>query len=109
MSTYMINKACTHLTIKADLTLIVIADVNDFILVKLWRAPEYLNTPKHTGSQTGDIYSVGIVLQEIICEDCPYPNCHYSTQEIIEKVPFGFRPKITHQHASSSFVDLVER
>ena len=49
-------------------------------LADLWRAPEFLNTPKYTGSSQGDVYSVGIILQEIICEDYPYPNCHYSTE-----------------------------
>ncbi|KAL5268687.1 hypothetical protein ACHWQZ_G002517 [Mnemiopsis leidyi] len=76
---------------------------------ELWRAPEFLYTAKHTGSQAGDVYSLGIILQEIICEDCPYPNCHYSTEEILQKVPVGFRPKITHEHASNDFVDLIER
>ncbi|XP_063683314.1 atrial natriuretic peptide receptor 2-like [Bolinopsis microptera] len=76
---------------------------------ELWRAPEFLYTAKHTGSQAGDVYSVGIILQEIICEDCPYPNCHYTTEEILEKVPVGFRPKIAHDHASNDFIDVIER
>ena len=33
---------------------------------ELWRAPEFVGTPKHTGSQAGDVYSAGIVLQVMI-------------------------------------------
>ena len=29
--------------------------------------------------------------------------------DIVQKVPFGFRPKIVHKHASAPLVDMIER
>ena len=39
----------------------------------LWRAPEHLDGLKNNSkSQQGDVYSYGIILQEILLKDLPY-------------------------------------
>ena len=48
-----------------------------FIIFKvlLWTAPEILrmSNPLSCGTQRGDVYSYGIILQEILLRDTPYP------------------------------------
>ena len=37
-----------------------------------WTAPEHLRDPRLSLSQSGDVYSYGIILQEILLRDLPY-------------------------------------
>ncbi|VDK29904.1 unnamed protein product [Dibothriocephalus latus] len=65
----------------------------------LWTAPELLREPmrRTIGTQKGDVYSFGIILQEIICCSEPFPDCELSAEEIVEKVQAGdppFRPEV---------------
>ncbi len=39
---------------------------------RLWRAPELLNDPGSPPTKEGDIYSVGIVMQEIVLRSGPF-------------------------------------
>nr|XP_015199399.1 PREDICTED: atrial natriuretic peptide receptor 1-like [Lepisosteus oculatus] len=65
----------------------------------LWRAPELLrgNMPTN-GTQKGDVYSFGIIAQEIVYRNGVFfiPSCVLKANEIIEKVKEGgsnsFRP-----------------
>ena len=56
----------------------------------LWTAPELLVVQKNMsgGSQKGDVYSFGIVCQEVVLQDMPYghniPNLE--PQEIVNRV-----------------------
>ena len=43
-----------------------------YLLELFWTAPEHLRDPNYPGSQPGDVYSYGIILQEIILRDLPY-------------------------------------
>ncbi|XP_070575628.1 atrial natriuretic peptide receptor 1-like [Ptychodera flava] len=72
----------------------------------LWRSPELLRDPNppEKGTRKGDIYSLGIILQEIALRDQPY--CMYpdmSPKEIIEKVKQvrkrPFRPRVSRDSA----------
>lgn len=40
----------------------------------LWTAPELLREDNIQGSQAGDVFSFGIVLQEVMIRDKPYAN-----------------------------------
>ncbi|XP_035273170.1 atrial natriuretic peptide receptor 1 [Anguilla anguilla] len=58
----------------------------------LWRAPELLRhrgAPK--GTQKGDVYSFGIIVQEIVYRCGPFfiPNCTLKAREIVERVAAG--------------------
>ncbi|KAJ8335807.1 hypothetical protein SKAU_G00391490 [Synaphobranchus kaupii] len=58
----------------------------------LWRAPELLRhggSPK--GTQKGDVYSFGIIVQEIVYRRGPFfiPNCILKASEIVERVMAG--------------------
>ncbi|KAI1887524.1 hypothetical protein AGOR_G00191200 [Albula goreensis] len=67
----------------------------------LWRAPELLRhgvSPK--GTQKGDVYSFGIIIQEIVYRQGPFyiPNCTLKAREVVERVTAGgcspFRPHV---------------
>ncbi|XP_017564963.2 atrial natriuretic peptide receptor 1 [Pygocentrus nattereri] len=58
----------------------------------LWRAPELLrHTMPANGTQKGDVYSFGIIAQEVVYRRGPFytPNSHLKTREIIELVKAG--------------------
>ncbi|VDK81468.1 unnamed protein product [Dibothriocephalus latus] len=78
----------------------------------LWTAPELLREPvkRITGTQKGDVYSFGIILQEILCCSEPYPNCDLSAEEIVEKVQASdppFRPEVHLPEIPYFFKDLM--
>ena len=64
----------------------------------LWVAPEHLRTPiQPYGTQKGDVYSFGIILQELILRCEPYEN---QNAEIKGRSEFFFprRKKELHVH-----------
>ncbi|ELU14714.1 hypothetical protein CAPTEDRAFT_158426 [Capitella teleta] len=80
----------------------------DVILKKLWMAPELLRMGSQSpiqGTQKGDLYSFGIVLQEILYRCPPYFIEDESPAEVIQLVMKGepdvYRPKITKLDAPS--------
>ena len=47
----------------------------NFVVALLWTAPELLRKSRSfpsEGTKAGDVYSYGIIVQEIVLEDCPY-------------------------------------
>ena len=63
---------------------------------ELWTAPELLKvekTPKR-GSKEGDVFSYGIILQEIILQGLPYclNTPHLMAEEIVKEVASGREP-----------------
>lgn len=73
-----------------------------------WTAPEHLRErfPTKTGSKKGDVYSFGIILQEIICRTGPFENLPnqlkhllQEPEELLDRIKAGtlppFRPEIT--------------
>ncbi|XP_056147170.1 atrial natriuretic peptide receptor 2 [Lampris incognitus] len=63
---------------------------------KLWTAPELLIYDRHPpqGTQKGDVYSFGIILQEIALRNGPFyvEGMDLSPKEIVQKVRNGQRP-----------------
>uniref|UniRef100_A0A5F9CGL0 Guanylate cyclase n=1 Tax=Oryctolagus cuniculus TaxID=9986 RepID=A0A5F9CGL0_RABIT len=84
---------------------------------KLWTAPELLRmaSPPARGSQAGDIYSFGIILQEIALRSGVFhvEGLDLSPKEIIERVTRGeqppFRPSLALQSHMEELGQLMQR
>lgn len=67
----------------------------------LWSAPEAIrgtkNYPKH-GTQAGDVYSFGIIMQEVVVRGEPFCMLSLNPDEIIAKIkkpPPLIRPSVS--------------
>ncbi|XP_004619297.1 atrial natriuretic peptide receptor 1 [Sorex araneus] len=84
---------------------------------KLWTAPELLRmtSPPARGSQAGDIYSFGIILQEIALRSGVFhvEGLDLSPKEIVERVTRGeqppFRPSLALQSHLEELGQLMQR
>ncbi|XP_038598418.1 atrial natriuretic peptide receptor 2 isoform X3 [Tachyglossus aculeatus] len=84
---------------------------------KLWTAPELLCPGRlpTMGMQKGDVYSFGIILQEIALRNGPFyvEGMDLSPKEIVQKVRHGqrpyFRPSIDRGQLSEELAMLMER
>ncbi|XP_047375739.1 atrial natriuretic peptide receptor 1 isoform X3 [Sciurus carolinensis] len=84
---------------------------------KLWTAPELLRmaSPPSRGSQAGDVYSFGIILQEIALRSGVFhvEGLDLSPKEIIERVTRGeqppFRPSLALQSHLEELGQLMQR
>ncbi|KAK2495646.1 hypothetical protein MC885_001565 [Smutsia gigantea] len=84
---------------------------------KLWTAPELLRmaSPPAQGSQAGDVYSFGIILQEIALRSGVFhvEGLDLSPKEIIERVTRGeqppFRPSLALQSHLEELGQLMQR
>uniref|UniRef100_A0A8C6SFR4 Guanylate cyclase n=1 Tax=Neogobius melanostomus TaxID=47308 RepID=A0A8C6SFR4_9GOBI len=83
---------------------------------KLWTAPELLIYDRHPpqGTQKGDVYSFGIILQEIALRNGPFyvEGMDLSPKEIVQKVRNGqkpfFRPTTDTRCHSEELTILME-
>ncbi|KAJ8031037.1 Atrial natriuretic peptide receptor 1 [Holothuria leucospilota] len=81
----------------------------------LWTAPELLRCPptSQSGTQKGDVYSFGIILQEIALRGGPYCNQIIEAKEIVSAVKLGsipvFRPHVPPDACSEKYRQLMER
>ncbi|XP_070810413.1 retinal guanylyl cyclase 1 [Pituophis catenifer annectens] len=80
---------------------------------RFWTAPEMLRNPalERKGSLWGDIYSLSIVIQEVICRDAPYCMLDMSAEEIIKKVekpPPLCRPSVSIDQAPIECIQLMK-
>uniref|UniRef100_A0A452S7I2 Guanylate cyclase n=1 Tax=Ursus americanus TaxID=9643 RepID=A0A452S7I2_URSAM len=84
---------------------------------KLWTAPELLRmaSPPARGSQAGDVYSFGIILQEIALRSGVFhvEGLDLSPKEIVERVTRGeqppFRPSLALQSHLEELGQLMQR
>ncbi|VDL98237.1 unnamed protein product [Schistocephalus solidus] len=79
----------------------------------LWTAPELLREPIRgtIATQKGDVYSFGIILQEILCCSEPFPDCDLSAEDIVEKVRAGdppFRPEVNGAEIHYFYKNLMQ-
>ncbi|CAI9725727.1 atrial natriuretic peptide receptor 1-like [Octopus vulgaris] len=80
----------------------------------LWRAPEHLrSTMPVRGSQKGDVYSVGIIMQEILYECLPFESesSTLTEEEIVSRVEAGLKPPFrpTLETPSEFFCELIQK
>nr|KAF6342888.1 guanylate cyclase 2D, retinal [Pipistrellus kuhlii] len=80
----------------------------------LWTAPELLRGPGGPGRGTlkGDVFSLGIILQEVLTRGPPYSSSGLSAEEIIRKVasaPPLCRPRVSPDHGPPECIQLMEQ
>jgi guanylate cyclase 2F len=86
----------------------------------LWTAPEHLKENQKQkkkdksvyqfGSQLGDIYSFGIIMQEVIIRGAPFCMMGCTDEEIIKKIkkpPPLFRPSVSKTAAPPEYVNIM--
>lgn len=77
----------------------------------LWTSPEHLRKNDY-GSQAGDMYSFGIIMQEIITENKPYFMMNLSNDEIVKRVKNRerplFRPNVHKDLAPHGYVEIMK-
>lgn len=81
----------------------------------LWTAPELLrNTKGHYkhGTQAGDVYSFGIIMQEVVVRGEPYCMLSLSADEIISKIkkpPPLIRPSVSKGAAPPEAINIMRQ
>uniref|UniRef100_A0A671VJI3 Guanylate cyclase n=1 Tax=Sparus aurata TaxID=8175 RepID=A0A671VJI3_SPAAU len=81
----------------------------------LWTAPEILRIPGQPGlhgSLPGDVYSFGIVMQEVVMRGPPFCMMDLSAADIIEKLrkpPPLFRPVVSQDCAPLECIQLMKQ
>ncbi|XP_039193906.1 retinal guanylyl cyclase 1 isoform X2 [Crotalus tigris] len=80
---------------------------------RFWTAPELLRNPalERKGTFRGDIYSISIIIQEVICRAAPYCMLEMSPEEIIKKVkkpPPFCRPSVSIDQAPVECIQLMK-
>ncbi|XP_067207687.1 retinal guanylyl cyclase 2 isoform X2 [Linepithema humile] len=80
----------------------------------LWTAPELLRHPnlRKKGSQPGDVYSFGIIMQEVVVRGEPFCMLALSPEDIIEKVmkpPPLIRPSVSKGAAPPEAINIMRQ
>uniref|UniRef100_A0A803TZ05 Guanylate cyclase n=1 Tax=Anolis carolinensis TaxID=28377 RepID=A0A803TZ05_ANOCA len=81
---------------------------------RFWTAPELLRDPSldRKGTFKGDVYSISIIMQEVICRAPPYCMLDMSPEEIISKVekpPPLCRPSVSVDQAPVECIQLMKQ
>ncbi|XP_053908691.1 retinal guanylyl cyclase 1 isoform X2 [Cuculus canorus] len=81
---------------------------------RLWTAPELLRDAglERRGSQRGDVFGIGIIMQEVVCRSAPYCMLGLPPHEIIEKVarpPPLCRPAVSADQAPLECIHLMKQ
>ncbi|CAF0809266.1 unnamed protein product [Adineta steineri] len=86
----------------------------------LWMAPEHIRTAiikndvatVMTSSSAGDVYSFGIIMQEVILRGAPFCMLDLTPQEIIAKIkkpPPLLRPSVSKQTAPPEYINSMKQ
>ncbi|KRT84594.1 protein kinase [Oryctes borbonicus] len=80
----------------------------------LWTAPELLrhSSLRKKGTQAGDVYSFGIILQEVVVRGEPFCMLALTPEEIIEKVkrpPPLIRPSVSKGAAPPEAINIMRQ
>ncbi|KAG6920634.1 retinal guanylyl cyclase 1, partial [Chelydra serpentina] len=81
---------------------------------RFWTAPELLRDPalERKGTFRGDVYSISIIMQEVICRSTPYCMLDMPANEIIRKVekpPPLCRPSVSVDQAPLECIQLMKQ
>ncbi|XP_004857646.1 retinal guanylyl cyclase 1 [Heterocephalus glaber] len=79
---------------------------------QLWTAPELLRDPalERRGTLAGDVFSLGIIMQEVVCRSAPYAMLELTPEEVIQKVqspPPLCRPSVSMDQAPMECIKLM--
>ncbi|XP_006151827.1 retinal guanylyl cyclase 1 [Tupaia chinensis] len=80
----------------------------------LWTAPELLRDPalERRGTLPGDVFSLGIIMQEVVCRTLPYAMLELSPEEVVQKVrspPPLCRPSVSMDQAPMECIQLMKQ
>ncbi|XP_055085168.1 retinal guanylyl cyclase 2 isoform X1 [Periophthalmus magnuspinnatus] len=80
----------------------------------LWTAPEILRSsqPCLHGTQSGDVFSFAIIMQEVVVRGAPYCMLDLSSAEIVEKLrrpPPLCRPLVSPDYAPMECIQLMKQ
>ncbi|KAK0059313.1 atrial natriuretic peptide receptor 1-like isoform X1 [Biomphalaria pfeifferi] len=75
----------------------------------LWIAPELLSCPGRA-TQKGDVYSLAIIISEILTREEPYSNDkdHMSSQEVLNKIQENFEPPFRPTVSAPKEMAIIE-
>ncbi|XP_073903027.1 retinal guanylyl cyclase 1 [Castor canadensis] len=79
---------------------------------QLWTAPELLRDPalERRGTLTGDVFSLGIIMQEVVCRSAPYAMLELTPEEVVQRVqspPPLCRPSVSMDQAPMECIQLM--
>ncbi|KAL6039611.1 hypothetical protein STEG23_002418 [Scotinomys teguina] len=79
---------------------------------QLWTAPELLRDPalERRGTLAGDVFSLGIIMQEVVCRSTPYAMLELTPEEVIQRVqspPPLCRPLVSMDQAPVECIQLM--
>nr|XP_010594984.1 LOW QUALITY PROTEIN: retinal guanylyl cyclase 1 [Loxodonta africana] len=81
---------------------------------QLWTAPELLRDPalERRGTLAGDVFSLGIIMQEVVCRSVPYAMLELTAKEVVQRVqspPPLCRPLVSMDQAPMECIQLMEQ
>ncbi|XP_051023249.1 retinal guanylyl cyclase 1 [Acomys russatus] len=79
---------------------------------QLWTAPELLRDPalERRGTLAGDVFSLGIIMQEVVCRSTPYAMLEITSEEVVQRVrspPPLCRPLVSMDQAPVECIQLM--
>uniref|UniRef100_A0A8C6A0X9 Guanylate cyclase n=1 Tax=Marmota marmota marmota TaxID=9994 RepID=A0A8C6A0X9_MARMA len=79
---------------------------------QLWTAPELLRDPalERRGTMAGDVFSLGIIMQEVVCRSPPYAMLELTAEEVVQRVqspPPLCRPSVSMDQAPVECIHLM--
>ncbi|XP_068387128.1 retinal guanylyl cyclase 1 isoform X2 [Eschrichtius robustus] len=81
---------------------------------QLWTAPELLRDPalERRGTLAGDVFSLGIIMQEVVCRSAPYAMLELTPEEVVKRVqspPPLCRPSVSIDQAPMECIQLMKQ
>uniref|UniRef100_A0A8D1RFI5 Guanylate cyclase n=1 Tax=Sus scrofa TaxID=9823 RepID=A0A8D1RFI5_PIG len=81
---------------------------------QLWTAPELLRDPalERRGTLAGDVFSLSIIMQEVVCRSPPYAMLELPPEEVVKRVqspPPLCRPSVSMDQAPIECIQLMKK